>query len=92
MPNYTSVHTGAQVDNAVTKALPLDEFAYYEDYTINNKTYHILWKVRPTNNNTVYGLSVDPNTGQDIKFKSVNNVYTILPPTELSSEGILIIN
>ena len=81
---YTSTHTGQNLDDAIERALPLDTFAYYEDKAVSGVTYHILWKVQPTNSNTVYGIAVHPTNGKLYTAKSTNGTVTV---TEVAKRG-----
>lgn len=76
-PRYESVYTGQQVESAIAKALQLDDFEHVSDEIINSKVYHILWKVTPTNANTVTGFTVDPVDGRVLQVISVNGAKTI---------------
>lgn len=85
--HYDSNYTGTQIDEGVGKSLPLDTFASATNETIGGKQYHILWKVAPTNSNTVYGVAVDPTTGSLIKIKSANNTKSVVSGYSLSSSA-----
>ena len=76
-PTYTIKYTGAQVESAITKALPLETFAHSSDITIGSKTYHVLWKVTPTATNQVNGFTVDPSTGKLCEVYSNKLVYSV---------------
>ena len=41
-PTYTIKYTGAQVESAITKALPLETFEHVSDEVINGTVFHIL--------------------------------------------------
>jgi hypothetical protein len=63
-PTYQASYTGSQVEDAIRKALPLENFTHVSEETINGKNFHVLWKVQPTLQNTVSGLSIHPDNGQ----------------------------
>lgn len=69
-PTYKSQYTGQTVEAAIAKALRLEEiqlgndFTYASDEVIDNKQFHVLWKVQPTVTNSVSGLSIHPDNGQ----------------------------
>lgn len=76
-PRYESIYTGQQVETAIGRALPLDDFALATDEIISGVVYHVLWKVAPTNANTVSGIAVHPNTGKWYSVTSVNGTKSI---------------
>ncbi len=63
-PIYQASYTGQQVEDAIRKALPLEDFSYVSDEIVNGKKFHVLWKVAPTVTNTVSGISIHPDNGQ----------------------------
>ena len=52
-------------------------FEHASDELINSKVYHILWKVKPTALNTVYGIATDPSDGSTIEVCSDKGVISI---------------
>ena len=76
-PKYESIYTGQQVEAAIGKALPLDDFALATDESIGGIVYHVLWKVAPTASNSVSGIAVHPTNGQMYNIYSVNGTKTI---------------
>lgn len=76
-PTYTIKYTGAQVESAITKALPLETFAHVSDEVINGTVYHILWKVKPTATNQVSGFTINPSTGRLCEVYSDKLVYSL---------------
>lgn len=85
MANFTSHYTGAQIEEAVRRALNLDNFAYCAQEVLNSKVYWVQWKVQPTNENTVYGITFDPVTGEEMIVQSVNGTKTIKAASEIST-------
>jgi hypothetical protein len=77
--SYRSSYTGQQVEDAIGKALPLEDFSYVDDKTIDGKSFHILWKVKPNSTNTVSGISVHPDTGQLCEVVSTAGSLTVKP-------------
>lgn len=95
MANYTSNHSGQQVDAAVEKVIELvnssaeingvvgigvelgyDDIALITTEAISGTTYKVLWKVKPTTSNNVYGYAVHPTTGKLTIIHSINNIKT----------------
>ena len=52
-------------------------FEHASDELINSNVYHILWKVKPTALNTVYGITTDPSDGSLIEVCSDKGVISI---------------
>lgn len=52
-------------------------FEHASDELINGNVYHILWKVKPTALNTVYGITTDPSDGSAIEVCSDKGVISI---------------
>lgn len=52
-------------------------FEHASDELINGNVYHILWKVKPTALNTVYGITTDPSDGSSIEVCSDKGVISI---------------
>ena len=52
-------------------------FEHASDELINSTVYHILWKVKPTALNTVYGITTDPSDGSTIEVCSDKGVISI---------------
>ena len=94
MANYTSIHTGQQVDSSITKvlelvntsseintavgkALSLDDIEYVSKEAVEGVNYHIIWRVKPTANNSVQGFAMDPNNGQLVIIYSENNIKSV---------------
>jgi hypothetical protein len=69
-PQYISRYRGADVEEAIAKALQLDSFAYQSTETVNNVELHILWKVKPSETTIVYGVAIHPQTGELLKVES----------------------
>lgn len=73
---FTSSYTGQTIESAIAKALQLDTFVYNSDETIDDITFHILWKTEPTATNTVYGIAIHP-TGKMYNIVSTNGTRTV---------------
>ena len=52
-------------------------FEHVSDELIGSNVYHILWKVKPTALNTVYGITTDPSDGSTIEVCSDKGVISI---------------
>lgn len=52
-------------------------FEHVSDELIDGNVYHILWKVKPTALNTVYGITTDPSNGSTIEVCSDKGVISI---------------
>ena len=52
-------------------------FEHVSDELIDSNVYHILWKVKPTALNTVYGITTDPSDGSTIEVCSDHGVISI---------------
>lgn len=52
-------------------------FEHASDELIGSNVYHILWKVKPTALNTVYGIATDPSDGSTIEVCSDKGVISI---------------
>ena len=52
-------------------------FEHTSDELIKGNVYHILWKVKPTALNTVYGITTDPSDGSTIEVCSDKGVISI---------------
>lgn len=52
-------------------------FEHVSDELIDGNVYHILWKVKPTVLNTVYGITTDPSNGSTIEVCSDKGVISI---------------
>ena len=76
-PKYTIRYTGAQVESAIAKALPLETFEHSSDEVINGQVYHILWKIKPTENNQVSGFTINPISGRLCEVYSDKLVYSL---------------
>lgn len=76
-PKYESIYTGQEVEAAIARALPLDTFEVATDEAIGGLVYHVLWKVRPTNANTVHGFTIHPSTGELYSATSTNGVKAV---------------
>ena len=71
-PKFISKYTGQDVESALAKALQLDTFEYICDEVIDGNVYHVVWKVKPTSTNTVYGVAYHPVTGKLTSVVSLN--------------------
>jgi len=85
MANFTSHYTGAQIEEAVRRALNLDDFEYCAQEVINSKVYWVQWRVRPTNENTVYGITFDQTTGEQMIVKSTEGVKSMKAASEINT-------
>lgn len=85
MPNYTTKYTGQQITDAVGKALMLDDIEYAADEVISGKVYHVLWKVKPTSTNNVFGSAFDPETGEQMVVQSENENKTIKKISDINT-------
>lgn len=72
---FTSGHTGAQLEQAVTNALALASTLTL--VTIGEQSYNVLWEIAPTSVNQVYGLSVNPVTGKLCRIYNNKGTYTV---------------
>ena len=75
-PKFTSAYTGQDVESAITKALQLDTFEYQSNEVIDGQTFHILWKVKPTNTNQANGIAIHPTSGKMFDIISINGVLS----------------
>ena len=76
-PKFTSVYTGQDIESAIAKALQLDTFEYLSDEIIDNQTFHVLWKVKPTATNKVNGIAVHPVSGKLFNVESTEGVISV---------------
>lgn len=85
---FTSAYTGQQVESAIKKALPLDTFEHVSDEVINEKDFHILWKVTPNNSNIVSGVTIHPETGCICEVVSTNGELTLRTLSISAGDGL----
>lgn len=71
-PKFTSSYTGQNIENAIARALQLDTFEYQNTEVINEQAFHVLWKVKPTNENQVNGIAIHPVSGKLVNVISIN--------------------
>lgn len=78
---------GAEDINAVTQELNQLETSKFGDFEYVSKTdsTSIYWRVTPTSDNVVYGISVDSDGGQMVRWCSDHGVVTELGITGLSA-------
>ena len=89
-PKFTSAYTGQDVESAITKALQLDAFEYQSTETIDEQTFHVLWKVKPTSTNKVNGIAVHPTTGELVNI--ISNEGTLSLNTLITSHMTLVLD
>jgi len=79
MANYTSKHTGAQIDTGVDIYKVFSYVSASTSVTVGSSAVNfsaIAWTAEPKNNNTVYGIAFHPGTGALYWIKSINGAKT----------------
>lgn len=95
-PTHAIAYTGAQVEDAIKKALPLEEFTHVSDEIVDSKIFHVLWKVAPAFDNAVSGLSIHPDNGQlcevisEIGSVAATAVKTYAPSPKVEDDTLIL--
>lgn len=78
-PVYTALEVGAlpNTTKVVNQISELDDWQVTTIVTLNSISYRTFWKVEPSSSNQVYGIAINPDTGQLCSIYNNKGSYSV---------------